>query len=601
MRLLPGFRRSAQAHGDDGFTLLELVVAVIIVFTVMAAMIGLFVGSLRTVTQAKQRQTAAALATQTLERLRALPYDVIKVGVNNGTAAYTADPNIADGATATPRLFRGTIDELLLANASQVTAPLSNHRVVTTVEGIAYTVGVYVTQAATPQPAYNLTAMVTYSTNASKGTKTVIQRSTAYSPSGCLSTATHPFAGPCQASFSALAGITAGSIVVSNPADPSALITGLGGTAIGLELPEVSASTGIEQTTTITAGVKTTAATATNGATTTTSGGQTAATAADSDPSTPAAGASDSKTAPAQTSTAQTLTGLIGTLTATPTTTDPGNAASQVSAGATGCVASDAAGTVIASGQPCASGMVRGLGTTAAVNVDLTDFGAGGAVPNLPPFSAVSVGQAGVVSRAMAGRFTAANAQTCTLVSPPNCAHAGVTRTLGTVTVGSLPPRNGGDTGPAAYTNSFSLTGLKETARAESGTGARPPVMTRDAGTLSYWNGATYTSVVLPASPVADAAYDPPAVSMAYKAGGVGYVGLSVDSVINVSKVVAGTVSPAGCIPLACTQQATSASSLTADTLYIVTLNGVEQTRFTVRTNLGALIAESSYRAAPLA
>ena len=59
--------RQADAT-DDGFTLIELIVALSIVFAVVASMIFLFVGSLKTVTQAKQRQTATALATQTLER-----------------------------------------------------------------------------------------------------------------------------------------------------------------------------------------------------------------------------------------------------------------------------------------------------------------------------------------------------------------------------------------------------------------------------------------------------------------------------------------------------------------------------------------------------
>ena len=145
--------RSATSAADAGFALIELVVALSVVFAVVASMIFLFVGSLKTVTQAKQRQTATALATQTLERLRALPYDVIKTGVNNSTAAFTADPNIADKAT-TPRLFPGigSINETLLVSSSQATAPLSNHRTVTTIEGVSYTVGVYVSQAGTPQP-----------------------------------------------------------------------------------------------------------------------------------------------------------------------------------------------------------------------------------------------------------------------------------------------------------------------------------------------------------------------------------------------------------------------------------------------------------------
>jgi len=350
-------------------------------------MIFLFVGSLKTVTQAKQRQTATALATQTLERLRALPYDVIKVGLNKGTTAFTNDPNIADKA-ATPRLLPGIggINETLLVSTTQATAPLSDHRTVTTVEGVGYTVGVYVTQAGTTQPSYNLTALVTYSTAASQGSKTVIERSTAFSPSGCLSTATHPFAGPCQASFSALAGVTAGSITVADPDDPQQTIAGLGGTSIGLGLAKLSTSAGIEQTTTLTAAAKTMAATATTSSGSTTSGGRDASTAADSDPSSSAAAATDSKTAPAQTSSAQTISGLAGSISANPTTSDTGNAASQVAAGASGCVATS--GTAIASAQPCASGAVQPQGTAAGLQLNLSGAAA---VRVLPAFSLASV------------------------------------------------------------------------------------------------------------------------------------------------------------------------------------------------------------------
>jgi hypothetical protein len=553
------------------------------------------------VTQAKQRQTATALATQTLERLRALPYDVIVTGVNKSTAAFTADPNIADKAT-TPRLFPGigSIDETLVVSSTQATAPLSNHRTVSTIEGVSYTVGVYVSQAATPQPSFNLTALVTYKSSVSQGTKTIMERTTAFSPSGCLSTSTHPYAGPCQASFSARAGVTSGGFTLANQLDPTAPIVGMGATSMGLELSELAASTDIEQTTTLTAGAKTMTATKTEGGATSTSGGKTAATAADSDPSSSAAAATDSKVAAAQTSGAQTVTGSAGLFSATPTTGDTGNADSQVVAGATGCVATT--GVAIASNQPCASGAVQPLGTTGQVTLDL--FGDNGAAGrDLPAFTLASVAASPSATRAMAGRFTTTNAAACTAATPPNCAHASVTRTLGTVTVGTVPARAGIDTGPAAYNaGSFSVTGLNESARAESGTGYRAATLTRTAGTLSYWNGASYTSVAL-SGVAADATYDPPAATFTYRqASHIGVV-ITVDSVIRVSapRLTSVPTTPGACTPDACTQRATSAGTVTADTTYVVSIDGTEQTRFVIRTDLGALNAQTSFRAAPIA
>ena len=190
----------------------------------------------------------------------------------------------------------------------------------------------------------------------------------------------------------------------------------------------------------------------------------------------------------------------------------------------------------------------------------------------------------------MAGRFTTTNAAACTAAAPPNCAHASVTRSLGTVTVGSVPPRSGIlDTGPAAYTGSFSLTGLVESARAESGTGYRAATLTRTAGTLSYWNGAGYTPVTM-SGVAADATYDPPAATFTYRQlSHIGVV-ITVDSIIRVSapRLTSVPATPGTCTPDACTQRATSASTVSADTTYVISIDGIEQTRFVIRTDLGA-------------
>ena len=588
--------RPRAGTDEGGFTLVELVIAMFITLLVMSSMLGLFVSSLSTVALAKQRQTATALATQTLERLRALPYDVVKAGIRSGTAAYTSDPNLADIATPTPR-FRpvsGGIDEVLVTSSSQVTPPLSLHRVPTTVANVTYTVGIYVTQAGTPQPAYNLTALVTFQSSVSRGAKSIIQRSTSFSPSGCLSTANHPFSGPCQAAFSALGKSSPGGVTVSNPTGSDVNIQGFGGTEIGIDVASTSATTTVEQTTTLVAGARTSAATQTVGGVTGTSGAQNASASADSDPSSSAAAGSATSSAPSQTIAVQSLTGLAGTLSATPNSTDTGAAASQVIAGATGCV--NSGGATIASGQPCASSSVHPQGAASTVTYNL-----GGASPlrSMPTFTLASVAPASGPTRAVAGRFTIANGSTCT-VAVPNCAHAGIRRVVGDVAVGGLPARVAGDLGPAAYTNAFTVTGLVESARAESGTGSSAPALSRTAGTLAYWNGATYTSLAL-STVTADQAIDPPSVTMTYTHPSGRNVVITADTDIRLIAPRTTIAIPALCQPLACTAEATSAGTLRAQTLYTVTFEGLPVTSFVVSTDLGGLNAESSFRAAPLA
>ena len=124
----------------------------------------------------------------------------------------------------------------------------------------------YVTQAATTQPSFNLTALVTYSTAVSQGPQD------------------HPAAHdrllserlPVDRDASlrrALPGVLLGpgrrherGNHPGEPGRPDRPMEGLDATSLGLELAELAASADIEQTTTLTAGAKTTTATKTGGA-----------------------------------------------------------------------------------------------------------------------------------------------------------------------------------------------------------------------------------------------------------------------------------------------------------------------------------------------
>jgi prepilin-type N-terminal cleavage/methylation domain-containing protein len=90
---------------ESGFTLIELVVAMLVMLIMLTATLGFFVSSLKTVTLAKQRQTATALATQVLEQIRALPYDQVAKGIDSNDivlAGVNADPHLTSATTFTP-------------------------------------------------------------------------------------------------------------------------------------------------------------------------------------------------------------------------------------------------------------------------------------------------------------------------------------------------------------------------------------------------------------------------------------------------------------------------------------------------------------------
>ncbi len=89
-------RRAAAARTgppDAGFTLVELVVAMVVTLIVVTALIGVFLSSLSGVALAKQRQAASSLATGVMEQIRALDYGTLSAGMPCSDLA--GDPRVA--------------------------------------------------------------------------------------------------------------------------------------------------------------------------------------------------------------------------------------------------------------------------------------------------------------------------------------------------------------------------------------------------------------------------------------------------------------------------------------------------------------------------
>lgn len=577
-------RRRARPTGDAGFTLIEIVVSMVITLIVMSALLGVFVSSLSSVSLAKQRQSATALATQVMEQLRALPYDTVTASTTS--TAPTGDPNVeyVTPANFKPTVIAGLIEPLVVNTQSPKSRTQS-------LDGVDYTVRQYVSKAAgsgTSQPAFSLTAIVSYTSNASNGLKTTVERSSVYSPTGCLSTATRPFSGPCQAYYTAQAGQASANINVAGAADPTAAIPGFSGSGIELVLPTLSTNLLLEQTTTATAGVATTEGRAGSG----TSGGKQASAAVDSDPSS-AGTLLPPQSTPTQTAAPQTLSGTVGTLTVTPSTSDAGVARAAVAADTAICVGT--AGTALTTGstaatrRPCSSGQVQPSGTAGSIvyQPESSLYGA------FSPITVASVAAAPSAARAVAAHLTAANTGTCGATGV-GCAYAAAQRSLGDVVVGGLP--NAGS--PTAFTGSWKVTGLTESAKAESrGTPASASSYTRT-GTLSHWNGTGYTT-----GPITTAQMDitPTPVTASYMTPTGGLLQITVSAVIAVEAPTSTIANPASCQAAACTAQSGALGGIRGQTTYTMTLNGVEQTSFVVSTNLAGLVVQSSYKAAPVA
>jgi prepilin-type N-terminal cleavage/methylation domain-containing protein len=85
---------------EHGFTLIEVVMAMLVLVTVAFSLTFVLVSSLADTAYARQRSEATNLANETIEEVRALPWTTIEQGMNPVSSpdpTFTQDPNITGG------------------------------------------------------------------------------------------------------------------------------------------------------------------------------------------------------------------------------------------------------------------------------------------------------------------------------------------------------------------------------------------------------------------------------------------------------------------------------------------------------------------------
>lgn len=588
-------RYDGDADGSDrGFSLVEVILAMAIIAGVLASMLGIVVSSLTTVAQARQRQTATALATQGIELLRALPYDTVTLNHAGDTPDATATYAVFESGVYH---LRTTLPSLNL-NEQLMVNDVSGRTKDITVDEVTYRVHTYVTLAA--NDAFNLTVLVTYTSTVSHGQRVTAQRSVTFSPTGCLSTAQNPFAAPCQAYFTATAGQTLGGITVTNPDDGTAPILGFdsaGGTTLELGLASNGATLFVEQTASANSNAMTSGA-AQDSATPGSSGGVTSVAAVDSDPSS-LPNPPLITTTTGQTSAAQSLTGSAGTLTVKPGTGDSGRSAAAIYAAGTHCIDPNGAGLNTGPDsthlRPCASSQVTGPTSAATLNY-LPNSPGGFESMTLP---ILSVAGTSTEARAVAAQLAAAN---CTAGGPVGvgCAYGAARRTLGEVRVGY--PLTGG-VGPVGMNDGLvRLSGLSEQVGAEEGQGAQLPSYTRT-GHISVWTSANiYADLDLSAGasgswPVdAQILYTSPSgkqLTLHY----TGTVIVSPAQQVRTPATRTGDLN-LDCQDQACVSQYNGGSAVVLSLSVSVLENGTEIGSFGIAANLGGLTSQATFKAA---
>jgi hypothetical protein len=561
-----------------------------IISFVLLGLMALQTSALVTSAQSRQRVQATAVANQTMEQLRALPWLTLSKGLStNFAAAAGGDPNVSSG-NLVPSVG-DPLSEPLVTSSSQVTtmSPLSGtggtNKTVSVDpggSGTQFVTRTYVTRpAGAASDVLTLTVITTWRANQAQDDKFVVLRSQAYAPAGgCGDAANQPFLGACQALFTSSGGATGPSIIVtgSDPAaapgatDPVPVLPGTDTSVGTVSVGQAGAGVSSQQASSVDASVEHARASLTAldpDDPAVSSGGTKLTNAASNDiGSSGAAPASPADVTGSGSSSAVTTSSGALSLSLRAGTGASGTARASVT---TSCR------TGIPAGQPCGQGQLSG-GTLSSATL-----GVGGT-----DFVAASIGAGGTAS-GFGARFTGAagtSAVGCTTLTGSGCASGGASHTVGTTTVGGGP-------WAGAASGLVTVSGYTDSVLAQRGVSqpALNPTASRSAS-VSYWNGTGYSSFAVTAT--TEQTVSTPAVTWTNGAQTVQAV-----AKITVTKAATLTTAtdPVACTGDGCTLDA-DAGTLVVSVTYTITDGGVPW-RVTVGADLGSVRASAAYKAAP--
>lgn len=240
-------RARARLDGERGFTILETMVAMVVIFGSLTALMYTATSGFRYIALARERQAATGAATRLMEQLRALSVDTITDGMKTSDIA-TGDPRIktptdcGDGAyhflTCAGEKIVHESDPPTVVPLVPHTGTLSAPEYPTT-----YTWSTYITNSDPTNDPYRVTVIISWSGGAVGGAARFVQLQSLWSsPKGCAaSPVIHPFAGACQPFFTGTATSPQGTIGFSGTVNGSAVS---GATLFG---PSAEARGSVEQ------------------------------------------------------------------------------------------------------------------------------------------------------------------------------------------------------------------------------------------------------------------------------------------------------------------------------------------------------------------
>jgi type II secretory pathway pseudopilin PulG len=554
---------SRAGRDQGGFTLVEFMVALGIIFVALLALVRTATIAFSDVALGRQRQTANQLANQMLEEVRALPYETLKQGLLDSD--LSGDPNIVlCSGEYYYRVCPPTAGAEKIVHRTPLpnVSPLVPHRgqVGPPEYPGTFSWGVYVTEAVDvpSEGAFRVTAIVSWTLNVRQGVRNFVEAQTLiYSPDGCIDSLTHPFGAPCQPYFFVTSGAGRGGLTTTGDIDEVSF------DSAGIDLLSESSDIQIEQITRVVGSVTMPGAHL-DGVRTSTGASSTA----DTDPST-ASGAYGSQNllpqAPANLvagTGANTLATVLGG-------SDQGSIISTTAAGgANACNLQN-------DGRACGydSGSYVGAGSQT-----LTLSGLGGA-------TLASLSPPVEPSTTYARRMVPVPGQN-------GLVRGQVTWRLPEIRLGGLPAQVNPPPEWLGYW--VRLTGFDAEATAEAGTNSSAPTTSITGGSLDVWNGTGYTSVPISASG-GDVPIEP-VVHTAVVDGAVVLVQMS--GTLNVEPTTTSVV-PGDVATTRTEATADIGSPLVAEFTYLVTVNDDVVADLTLRFDAGRGGVTATYRPAP--
>lgn len=568
---------------ERGFGLVETMVALGVIFVSLLALAFTATVAFTDIAFARQRQTANQIGNQLMEEVRGLAYAAVQRGLSDSD--ISGDPNIVSCAGEFYFQACPPGGEPIVHSADlPPTPPLVPHQgsfgppdYPTTFDW-----SVYVTRAAdAPEAgAFRVTAVVSWAAPQRRGVANFVEVQTLlYSPQGCVDTATHPFAAPCQPFFYGTGEVAPGTILTAGT------VEGLTFESFSVDLLEQHADAQIEQVIRVDGGITLPGGTLDMGSDVTMAGRSGAASAADSDPAS-AIPEYDQQSAGPQPGGTLSLSGLGNELKIRVDGSESGSTTSTTSAGGSNQC------TTQGDGLPC--------GYASATP--------SGVIEEVLSLSNTEPGSVGDATLVWVGPLAAPNtAYVRRIVAVPGTDGAlreTVHRELPDVLIGGLPSAMDGPPGWDDYW--IGLTGYAVTVQAEAGTDTGAPSVTIEGGTLWAWNPSpgcesvpkgcyTPTDVTVAGGPITVASLP----LFCEDTGGGNTVCVDISGTVSVEPSSTAETLAAGSSTTRTEAIARAGSPLVATITYEVRRNGELKASLILTVGLGQALAQAAYQPAP--